>query len=110
MIPADRDAFLAFFRAAAALKDTLRSGFTPAGRPESTAEHTWRLCLIAITLDDALGVDLRRLLELLVVHDLAEAVVGDVPAPLQQPATRPPTSAPPSPASSPRCRRRPRRG
>jgi putative hydrolase of HD superfamily len=83
MTPADRDAFLAFFRAAAGLKDTLRSGFTPAGRPESTAEHTWRLCLIAITLDDALGVDLRRLLELLVVHDLGEAVLGDVPAPLQ---------------------------
>lgn len=81
--PGDRDAYLAFFRAAAALKDTLRSGFTPGGRPESTAEHTWRLCLIAIALDEALGVDLRRLLELLIVHDLGEAVLGDVPAPLQ---------------------------
>jgi putative hydrolase of HD superfamily len=83
MTDADRDACLAFFRAAGALKDTLRSGFTQGGRPESTAEHTWRLCLIAITLDDALGVDVRRLIELLVIHDLAEAVVGDVPAPLQ---------------------------
>jgi putative hydrolases of HD superfamily len=83
MTPADRDAYLAFFRAAAALKDTLRSGFTPAGRAESTAEHTWRLCLIAVALDDALGVDVRRLIELLVVHDLGEAVLGDVPAPLQ---------------------------
>jgi putative hydrolase of HD superfamily len=83
MTPTDRDAYLAFFRAAAALKDTLRSGFTPSGRPESTAEHTWRLCLIAVALDDALGVDLRRLLELLIVHDLGEAVLGDVPAPLQ---------------------------
>lgn len=83
MTEADRDAFLAFLRAAAALKDTLRSGFTPGGRAESTAEHTWRLCLIAVVLDDALGVDLRRLLELLVVHDLGEAVLGDVPAPLQ---------------------------
>ena len=87
MTPSDRDAFLAFFRAAAALKDTLRSGFTPGGRAESTAEHSWRLCLIAITLDEALGVDLRRLLELLVVHDLAEAVIGDVPAPLQVDST-----------------------
>lgn len=81
--PGDRDAYLAFFHAAAALKDTLRSGFTPGGRPESTAEHTWRLCLIAVALDEALGVDLRRLLELLVVHDLGEAILGDVPAPLQ---------------------------
>ena len=83
MTSQDRDAFLAFFRAAGALKDTLRSGFTAGGRPESTAEHTWRLCLMAVALDDALGVDLRRLLELLIVHDLGEAVLGDVPAPQQ---------------------------
>lgn len=80
----DVDAYLAFFRAAGALKDTLRSGHTAAGRPESTAEHTWRLCLIAVTLEDALpGIDLKRLLELLVLHDLGEAVGGDIPAPLQ---------------------------
>ena len=79
MTPTDRDAYLAFFRAAGTLKDTLRSGFTAGGRPESTAEHTWRLCLMAITLDEALGVDIRRLLELLVVHDLGEAVLSGLP-------------------------------
>jgi putative hydrolase of HD superfamily len=83
MTPAERDAYLAFFRAAGALKDTLRSGFTPGGRPESTAEHTWRLCLMALTLDAELGVDGARLLGLLIVHDLGEAVGGDVPAPMQ---------------------------
>jgi putative hydrolase of HD superfamily len=78
------DAYLAFFRSASALKDTLRSGHTPGGRRESVAEHTWRLCLMAVALGNALdGVDLGRLLQLLVVHDLAEAVRGDVPAPLQ---------------------------
>jgi putative hydrolases of HD superfamily len=79
------DAYLAFFRAAGALKDTLRSGHTPAGRPESTAEHSWRLCLMAVALEEALeGIDLKRLIELLIVHDLGEAVRGDVPAPLQR--------------------------
>ena len=79
------DAYLAFFRAAGALKDTLRSGHTPGGRPESTAEHSWRLCLMAVALEEALeGVDLKRLIELLIVHDLGEAVRGDVPAPQQQ--------------------------
>jgi putative hydrolase of HD superfamily len=79
------DAYLAFFRAAGALKDTLRSGHTPGGRPESTAEHSWRLCLMAVALEEALeGIDLKRLIELLIVHDLGEAVRGDVPAPLQQ--------------------------
>ena len=78
------DAYLAFFRAAGALKDTLRSGHTPAGRPESTAEHTWRLCLMAVALEDALdGIDVGRLLRLLVLHDLGEAMGGDVPAPRQ---------------------------
>lgn len=82
--PADIDGYLDFFRAAEALKDTLRSGHTTGGRPESVAEHCWRLCLMAVALADALpGIDLRRLLELLVVHDLGEAIGGDIPAPLQ---------------------------
>ena len=84
MMAAERDAYLGFLRAAGALKDTLRSGWTQAGRAESTAEHTWRLCLMAVLLEDELGgVDLKRLLQLLVVHDLGEAVGGDIPAPMQ---------------------------
>ncbi len=82
----DAGAYLDFFRAAAALKDTMRNSWTGGGRRESTAEHCWRLCLMAVTLEDELpGIDLRRLLELLVVHDLGEAVSGDIPAPLQGP-------------------------
>ena len=80
----DVDGYLAFFRAAAALKDTLRSGHTPAGRAESTAEHSWRLALMALALAEALpGIDLGRLIAMLLVHDLGEAVRGDVPAPRQ---------------------------
>ena len=79
-------AYLDFLRAAEALKDTMRNSWTSKGRRESTAEHTWRLCLMAVVLaDDLPGIDLRQLLELLVVHDLGEAVSGDVPAPLQGP-------------------------
>ncbi len=84
MSPEQIDAYLTFFRAAEALKDTMRSGFTSGGRPESTAEHSWRLCLMAVALEDDLpGIDVGHLLRLLVVHDLAEAVGGDIPAPLQ---------------------------
>jgi putative hydrolase of HD superfamily len=80
----DRDGVLAFLSAAAALKDTLRSGMTAGGRQESTAEHTWRLCLMAVVLEEALpGIDHKRLMQMLVLHDLGEAVHGDVPAPLQ---------------------------
>jgi putative hydrolase of HD superfamily len=79
-----RDGVLAFLGTAAALKDTLRSGMTVGGRQESTAEHTWRLCLMAVVLEEALpGIDHKRLMQMLVLHDLGEAVHGDVPAPLQ---------------------------
>lgn len=72
---------LAFLKAAEALKDTLRSGHTSGGRPESTAEHSWRLCLLALAFEDQLpGVDMLKLLKLCIVHDLGEAIHGDVPA------------------------------
>lgn len=81
----DLSAYLAFFRAVEPLKDTLRSGFTAQGRPESTAEHTWRACLMALVLEDRLpGIDLKRLLQILIIHDLGEAVSGDIPAPEQR--------------------------
>jgi putative hydrolase of HD superfamily len=73
-----------FLQSASDLKDTLRTGRTVSGRQESTADHSWRLCLLAVLLADELdGVDLLRLLQLCVVHDLAEAITGDVPAPCQ---------------------------
>jgi len=72
---------LAFLREAERLKSVLRSGFTSSGRPESTAEHSWRLCLMALVFADELtGLDLARVLKLCVVHDLGEAIHGDIPA------------------------------
>ena len=72
---------LAFLDETNRLKDTLRSGHTPGGRQESTAEHSWRLCLLVILFGDELeGVDLLRLIKICIVHDLGEAISGDVPA------------------------------
>ena len=82
--PARLEGILDFVQSASALKDTLRTGRTASGRQESTADHSWRLCLLAMLLaDDLESVDLGRLLQLCVVHDLAEAITGDVPAPCQ---------------------------
>ncbi|SUA92838.1 Uncharacterised protein [Pandoraea pulmonicola] len=76
---------LNFLRTCERLKDVLRSGHTSSGRPESTAEHSWRLSLMAMVFMDRLGdVDRAKMLELCVVHDLGEALNGDVPAPEQQ--------------------------
>jgi len=72
---------LSFIRAAEQLKNVLRSAHTSAGRHESTAEHTWRLCLLAMAFEDRLGgLDFARLLKICVIHDLGEAFGGDVPA------------------------------
>lgn len=75
---------LQFVRRAERLKDTLRSGYTTEGRTESVADHTWRLTLLVITFADQLpGIDLLRLLKICILHDLGEAIDGDIPAPSQ---------------------------
>jgi len=75
---------LEFLRRAERLKDTMRSGNTTEGRTESVADHTWRLSLLAITFADLLpDVDLTRLLKICILHDLGEAINGDIPAPSQ---------------------------
>lgn len=72
---------LAFLREAEKLKDVLRTAYTSSGRNESTAEHSWRLCLMAITFEEELGdLDFVRVLKMCVIHDLGEALHGDVPA------------------------------
>ena len=70
-----------FVRRALALKDQPRRGWQRIGieRPESVADHTWGVALLAIlTLEERKGLDRGRLLELAIVHDLAEAIVGDL--------------------------------
>jgi 5'-deoxynucleotidase YfbR-like HD superfamily hydrolase len=76
---------LTFLRAAERLKTVMRSGWTSEGQQESVAEHTWRLCLMAMLLyGHTPGIDLARLLKMCLIHDLGEAIGGDVPAPAQK--------------------------
>src|ERR671926_118420 len=78
------DGILDFLRATERLKVITRSAYTSEGTPESVAEHSWRLCLMALVLRDEFpDVDLGKLLAMCVVHDLGEAIGGDVPAPEQ---------------------------
>jgi len=75
---------LEFLRQAERLKNVTRSAYTSEGRPESVAEHTWRLCLMAMLLARSFPeVDFARLVKICIVHDLGEALGGDVPAPEQ---------------------------
>ena len=84
MQPTELAGVLDFLRAAEALKTAERSGWTSAGKRESVAEHTWRLCLMALVLHPGFpDVDFARLVKICIVHDLGEAIGGDVPAPEQ---------------------------
>ena len=84
MNTAELEGLLDFLRGTERLKTIKRSGFTSAGEPESVAEHTWRLSLMALLLAPQFPeVDFARLVKICLVHDLGEAVGGDIPAPEQ---------------------------
>ena len=72
---------LEFLREAEQLKNTVRNSWTSQGQRESVAEHTWRLCLMSLVFADSFpGVDFARLVKICIVHDLGEAIGGDIPA------------------------------
>jgi putative hydrolase of HD superfamily len=76
---------LQFLREAERLKNVYRTSWTSGGQPESTAAHTWRLCLIALVLEQSFpDIDIGKLLKICIVHDLGEAIGGDIPAIYQQ--------------------------
>lgn len=83
MLPDDRlAAQFAFLNEADRLKSVLRATTLCDGsRPENSAEHSWHLALYALTLADQAepGVDITRVIQMLVLHDLVEIDVGDVP-------------------------------
>ena len=75
---------LTFLRTAERLKCVTRSGWTTAGERETVAAHSWRLALMAAVLADRFpGIDVARLLRICLIHDLGEALRGDIPAPEQ---------------------------
>jgi putative hydrolases of HD superfamily len=64
------------------LKRTLRHSWLSDGRHESVAEHTWRMSLMALLVAPHIDstVNSERLLKMVIVHDLVEAIAGDIPA------------------------------
>ena len=63
------------------LKDTTRHCYTPGGRQESVAEHSWRITLMAYWISDEFPeANLEKLLKMCLIHDLGEAFTGDIPS------------------------------
>src|SRR3546814_20658284 len=74
------DRQLAFLLATDRLKQILRNNrLLDGSRNENSAEHSWHLTLMALTLAEhaPLRTDAARVAELLIVHDIVEIEAGD---------------------------------
>ena len=62
-----------------ALKEVLRSGWRRVGlaHPESVASHSWGVAVLALSLCPT-NLDRAKVIEIALVHDWAEAQVGDL--------------------------------
>jgi putative hydrolase of HD superfamily len=77
--PRMHEGTLRFLLRAEALKDRPRRGWLRAGvaRPESVADHAWGVAMLA-ALAAPEGIDRARAVELALLHDVCEAVTGDL--------------------------------
>lgn len=78
------DNVLRFYLLATTLKDKIRQGSNywnvESKRRESIAEHIYGTCILAIAMDSEynLGINLERVLKMLVIHELEEVFIGDI--------------------------------
>ena len=63
------------------LKDNTRHVWNKDGRQESVAEHCWLLSMMALLVADEFpGVDIEKVIKMCLIHDLGEAITGDIPS------------------------------
>ena len=69
-----------FLLLAERLKCELRHSWLSSSRQESVAEHTWMMALMAMVVAPVLQqpVDLLKVLKMIVLHDIAEVIIGDI--------------------------------
>lgn len=73
------EAQLSFLLTLDRLKEVQRQSYTLAGRNENSAEHSWHVALAALLLAEhaATPVDLKKVVEMLLIHDVVEIEAGD---------------------------------
>ncbi len=63
------------------LKSVTRHSWTSSGGQESVPEHSWRMAIMAIILEEEFpNIDTRKVIEMCLIHDLGEVYGGDIPA------------------------------
>ena len=80
---------LKFLKDVELLKSVTRHSWTSSGRQESVAEHSWRLAVMAIVLEEEFPqVDIKKVIEMVIIHDFGEVYEGDFPAFQKQPSNK----------------------
>ena len=78
------DKVIRFIKEIENLKSVTRTAWTKTGRRESTAEHSWRLAMLLMVLEeDFKDIDINKAIKMSLVHDLGELYDGDISAKLQ---------------------------
>ena len=63
------------------LKCNTRHCYTSSGRRESVAEHSWRVALMAMLMEDEFpDLDIDKVIRMCLIHDLGECFIGDIPS------------------------------
>ena len=80
---------ISFLQKAGRLKGLSRKGWIArkVPNPESVADHSFRTAVMALLLAKKCGYDEDKCVKMALLHDLAEAIVGDI-TPSQMPASR----------------------
>ncbi|MDQ3848278.1 MAG: HD domain-containing protein [Thermoproteota archaeon] len=74
------DGMSLFFQSVLGLKSVRRAGWiskVQVENAESVADHTYSMATIAMLLSDILGFDTLKVIKMVLIHDLAESIVGD---------------------------------
>ncbi|KAJ1830211.1 hypothetical protein LPJ73_008317 [Coemansia sp. RSA 2703] len=77
--PSAASSVVSFLSIVEKLKRTKRTGWINNGikGPESIADHMYRMGIMAMLVDDS-ALDRTKCIKMAIVHDLAEALVGDI--------------------------------
>jgi len=72
--------FSKFLEITGILKRTQRTGWVDVGvySPESVADHTFRTAILCMIYADLKNLDTTKMLKMALIHDLPEAVIGDL--------------------------------
>jgi putative hydrolases of HD superfamily len=71
---------LSFFELVVRLKAVKRAGWISKARisnAESVSDHTYSMSVMGMILSDMFGLDTERVTKMILIHDLAESIVGD---------------------------------